>query len=422
MNRNILWGTLSFTTLLVLTGLVLLEEASSISSTDSSLEKVVSKQLIASESSVRISQLVSANNRFGFKLFARLDAASPSSNIFISPQSIAIALAILRNGTADETKAELTKVMELELPLDIDASYSKLITTWNSGNNDVDLAIANSLWMNRDIAIEDEFIDTTQDSYRGIAANLDFADVAAKDTINRWVASNTNHQITEIVDTVSPSDAFYLINAIYFKGSWTNEFNHSKTTQKPFLLTSGATKPVAMMSQTGDYRYYENDRFQAIRLPYGEQAELGMYIFLPQPDSSLQQFNQQLNLENWQEWLSQMRSQSGKITLPKFKLEYDTELKEVLGELGLSKIFNAAEADFSGITDSSLALDTVKHKAVIRVDESGTEAAGVTSVGVRITSAMPQQGFELNVDRPFFFAIRDDITESILFMGNVVEP
>ena len=420
MNRNTLWGTFAVAILLVLTGLVLQEEASSIGSTKN---LAAPNKLVASKSSVKIAQLVDANNRFSFNLFNQLYSDSPSQNIFISPGGIAIALAMLRNGTAGETQAEITGVLKLEqLPTNINASYGKLIETLKTADSDVKLAIANSLWINQDIAIEDEFIDDTQHFYRGIATNLDFADATAKDTINQWVASNTAHKISEIVDTVSPKDAIYSIDAIYFKGSWTNKFDPNATTQKPFSLTSGQTKPVAMMSQTGDYRYYENSEFQAIRLPYGEQAELGMYIFLPQPNSSLEQLNRQLNLDNWQEWLSQMRSQPGKVSLPKFKLEYDKELKDVLARLGMRQIFNSERADFSPMTDSAIAVDTVKHKAVIEVDEEGTEAAGVTSIGVRITSAMPQQAFNLNIDRPFFFAIRDDITETILFMGNIVEP
>ena len=287
----------------------------------------------------------------------------------------------------------------------------------------IKLAIANSLWANQDIELNEQFIDRQFEFYRGKVTNLDFADPSALQTINQWVASNTAHQISEIVDSISPENALYLINAIYFQGDWAKKFDPSLTTEQPFLTDSQISKPVAMMSQTGDYRYYANELFQAVRLPYGEQEEIGMYIFLPQTNSSLEQFNQQLNIDNWQEWQSQMRSQRGNISLPKFKLEYDTELKAVLSALGMQQVFNSAQADFSAMTDTPVAIDTVKHKAVIEVNEEGTEAAGVTSIGIRITSAMPKsQPFNFNVDRPFFFAIEDDITETILFMGNVVEP
>jgi len=421
MNRNTFWGTFALVLLLALAGLVSQQEAGSISSLDNS--PTSEPKLIATE--IGMSKLVRANNRFSFDLFAQLQQpSSPPQNTFISPQSIAIALAMARNGTKGETFEQIDRTLGLEKldPSEVDESYSKLIQTLNTADPSIKLAIANSLWVNRDIKLKDRFIRQNQDSYQGKITNLDFADPAATETINQWVASNTAHKIPQIVDSVSPDDAVYLINAIYFQGSWSKKFDPRQTTEKPFFRRSQTSKPVAMMSQTGDYRYYANEQFQAVRLPYGK-GEMGMYIFLPQPEVSLEQFNQQLNLENWQEWLAQMRSQPGNISLPKFKLEYATELKEVLSSLGTTQIFNPSQANFSAMTDSSVAIDTVKHKAVIEVDEEGTEAAGVTSIGIRITSAMPEkQPFNLEINRPFFFVIQDDITDTILFMGNVFEP
>jgi serpin B len=423
MNRNTLWGTFAVVLLLSLAALASQEEASSISS----LNQLASgSQLIASQPGTKLNQLVNANNRFGFDLFTQLQLQpkSQSQNIFISPQSIAIALGMTRNGTAGKTQAEITQTLGLEKfdPAKVDSNYEQLIKTLTTTDNSVELAIANSLWVNQNISLKDSFIKTNQDFYQGKVSNLDFADTSAKNTINQWVASNTANQIPAIVDSISPEAALYLINAIYFKASWTDKFDPNTTTKQPFQLESKTTKPVAMMSQTGDYRYYENEQFQAIRLPYGK-GKLAMYIFLPQANSSLEQFNQQLNLANWQTWLSQMRSQPGNVSLPKFKLEYTTELKDVLSSLGMQQVFNSAQADFSAMTDSAVALDQVKHKAVIEVNEEGTEAAGATSSGIRITSATPQkQPFEMNINRPFFFTIHDDSAGIILFMGNVVEP
>ena len=432
MNRNTFWGTFALFLLLILAGLVSREEASSTAKLAKGIafskdEPIAAKKskLIVSQTEASTSQLVDANNRFGFELFARLWESSESQNVFISPQSVAIALAMTRNGTKGETLTEINNTLGLEEydPATIDRSYGKLIETLTTANKGVQLAIANSLWVNEDIELKDKFIDTTQRYYRSIADNIDFAEPTAKKIINNWVASNTAHKIPQIVDTISPEDALYLINAVYFKGSWTKKFEPNRTKPQPFSLTSGTTKPVAMMSQNGDYRYYENAQFQAIRIPYGSQAELGMYVFLPRPDSSLEQFNQQLNPVNWQEWLSQMRSQPVNLTLPKFKLEYDTELKDVLSAMGIKQVFSLSKADFSAITDSEVTIDTIKHKAVVEVNEEGTEAAGVTSIGIRITSAVRQnEPYNMNIDRPFFFAIRDDITETILFMGNVAEP
>lgn len=423
MNRNTFWGTFAVVLLLGLVALASQEEASSISSLN---QLSTASKLMTLKPEAKLNQLVNANNHFGFDLFTRLQLQQKSQpqNILISPQSIAIAVAMTRNGTAGKTQAEMTQTLRLEQldPVTVDSSYEQLIKTLTTADKSVKLAIANSLWVNQNISLKDSFIKTSQDFYQGDVSNLNFTDTSAKNTINQWVASNTANQIAEIVDSISPEDALYLINAIYFKASWTDKFDPNTTTEQPFYLESKTIKPVAMMSQTGDYLYSENQQFQAIRLPYGK-GELGMYIFLPQANSSLEQFNQQLNLDNLQTWLSQMRSQPGNISLPKFKLEYTTELKNVLSSLGMQQVFNFAQADFSAMTDIAVALDQVKHKAVIEVNEEGTEAAAATSSGIRITSATPQkQPFEMNINRPFFFAIRDDNTGTILFMGNFVEP
>lgn len=433
MNRNTILGTFAMGLLLILAGIVSQEEAGSINSTNpwnkQLTPQITAPKLIVSSvaTETNMSQLVSASNRFGFNLFSQIQTQQESEkkNIVISPNSVAIALAMMRNGTAGSTLAEINTVLGLDQLTNenVDPSYAKLMETLKTADADVQLAIANSLWVNQDIVLKEQFVNNSQNFYLAKVSNLNFSDSSVKHRINQWVAQNTAQKIPKIVDSVSPEDALYLINAIYFKGSWTKKFDADATTQQSFYLQPDQTIPVAMMSQTGDYRYYANEQFQAIRLPYGKKAELGMYIFLPQASSSLQQFNQQLNLDNWQEWLSQMRSQPGNIALPKFKLVYDAQLKDILRSLGIQQAFNSQQADFSPMTDSSVVIDTVKHKAVIEVNEEGTEAAGGTSIGIRITSATPEtQPFQMNVDRPFFFAIRDDITETILFMGNVVDP
>jgi len=442
MNRNTILGTIAVGLLLTLAGIVSQQEANSRNYSSNvtkllpsgNLGNPIQSQITvpkfianSAKTNTNMSQLVAANNRFGFNLWQQLQAqqASQPRNLLISPNSIAIALSMIRNGTSGNTQAEINTVLGLDqlTTVNVDRSYRKLIKTLNTVDADAQLAIANSLWVNQNIVLKEPFINSAQDFYQAEVSNLDFADSSVKQRINQWVASKTANQIPEIVDSVSPEDALYLINAVYFKGSWTKKFDTDKTSEQPFYKSTDNSKPVTTMSQRGDYRYLTNEQFQAIRLPYGKNAELGMYIFLPQENNSLEQLNQELNLDNWQEWLSQMRSQPGKITLPKFKLEYDTELKTILSSLGMSQVFDATQADFAAMTDSTVAIDTVKHKTAIEVNEEGTEAAAVTSIGVRITSALPEnKSFKMKVNRPFFFAIRDDITETILFMGNVSDP
>jgi serpin B len=174
-----------------------------------------------------------------------------------------------------------------------------------------------------------------------------------------------------------------------------------------------------MMSQKGIYGYYETDTFQAVSLPYGKEGALAMYIFLPHSNSNLATFLQQLTPENWNEWMPEFTHINGTIEIPRFKIEYEVELKSTLKALGMAEIFNISKADFSAMTDDNVAVDSVKHKTFVEVNEEGTEAAAVTSIPL---SAAARSFFQMNVNRPFFCAIRDDTTGTILFMGTIVDP
>lgn len=423
MNRNTLLGSLGLILLLMLIGVVSQEsiDSNNLSESSSQGEKLVAAEVTTA--STMEPQLVRANNRFGFKLFERLQGSEPAKNVFISPTSLAIALAMVRNGADGETLQSMTTALELEplAPENISRSYQQLQQALQTANSDVNLAIANSLWANQEFDFQDQFIAESQEFYRAEVTNLDFTDPNAKNTINSWVEENTAGKIAEIVNSISPEDALFLINAIYFQANWTIPFDRSLTTDKPFYRTADNSIPLPMMSQTGEYRYYQQEQFQAVRIPYGDN-KLAMYVFLPGEESNLTEFTTQLTAENWQNWLSSMRSQTGKIELPRFKLEYETEVKQALAALGMELIFDGERANFSRMTSQSVAIDRVKHKTLIEVNEKGTEAAGVTSIGIRATSAVPATPFEMNVNHPFFCAIVDEQTEAILFMGNIVDP
>jgi serpin B len=177
-----------------------------------------------------------------------------------------------------------------------------------------------------------------------------------------------------------------------------------------------------MMSQSGKYRYYENETFQAVTLPYGKER-LSLYVFLPRKNTSLDAFQQQLAIENWQQWMSQFKMRNGSIQLPRFKLEYDIQLNTALKSLGMEEAFDDSRANFSNMTSASVKIDEVKHKTFVEVNEEGTEAAAATSVRATLTSArMPEAPFQMVVDRPFFCAIRDNQTGTVLFMGSIREP
>ncbi|NEP59760.1 MAG: serpin family protein [Symploca sp. SIO2G7] len=369
-------------------------------------------------------KFVEANTKFGFKLFSEILKQEKDKNIFISPTSVAIALAMTYNGASGETQQAMAEALELQqLSLeDINQANNLLQTSLATADPDVQLSIANSLWAKQDVPFKSEFLQTNQQFYGGKVTELDFASPEAPKVINSWVKENTNGKIEQIVEQLQPDDVLFLINAIYFKGNWSEQFDKSKTTERPFYLTDGTTKQHPMMSQVGNYRYTENDSFQAISLPYG-RGRLSLYVFLPREQTNLQAFQQQLTPENWQQWINQFQMRDGEIQLPRFRFDYDIQLNNALKALGMETAFTASQADFSNMTSVPVKIDEVKHKTFVEVNEEGTEAAAATSVGIAVTSAViPKSPFQMVVDRPFFVAIRDNQTRTVLFMGSVVEP
>lgn len=369
-------------------------------------------------------KLVSANTKFGFNLFSQLLIQDKDKNIFVSPSSIALALAMTYNGASGSTQKAMAKTLELQgMNLQqINSSYAELKASLETPDPQVTLNIANSLWADQNASLKPDFIQNNQDFYQAKVTNLNFADTEAPSTINNWVKQNTQGKIEKIVDEIEPHQILFLLNAIYFKGSWTKEFEQDKTVKFPFYLSSGEEKQHPMMSQSGDYRYYETEQFQAVSLPYGKNGRVSFYIFLPRQNSNLTSFYQNLNAANWEKWMSQFGKREGFVRLPRFKMDYEATLNDALSALGMEEAFSG-KANFSEMGDN-LKISKVKHKTFVEVNEEGTEAAAVTSVGIRAMSArIPSQNpFEMIVNRPFFCAIRDNQTQSVLFMGSIVEP
>ena len=366
-------------------------------------------------------RLVAANTKFGFNLFNTLSKQQPNQNIFISPTSVALALSMTYNGVSGETKQEMTKVPELTgmTPQEINAANQALQNSLQKVDPNVQVSIANSLWSKQGFSLKPEFQQTNQKYYQANVTELDFINPQAPSIINNWVSQKTQGKIDRIVNQISLEQVLFLINAIYFKGNWETPFDKSQTTNQTFSLPDGTSKQHPMMSQAGSYGYYETDKFQAVSLPYGEEGALAMYIFLPDSNSNLATFLQQLTPENWNQWMQilKFRREDGRIDIPRFKMEYEVELNSTLIALGMAGIFDISKADFSPMTDDKVAVDSVKHKTFVEVNEEGTEAAAVTSMEVSL--GVP---FQMNVDRPFFCAIQDHTTGTILFMGTIVDP
>ena len=366
-------------------------------------------------------EIISANTLFGFNLFSELVREDAGKNVFISPLSISIALGMTYNGAAGKTQEAMAKALGLKgMKLEkINPGYAGLMKDLKSSDPRVELLIANSLWARREVKFEPDFLKRNKEFYKARITTLDFADPGSPGAINKWVSENTKGKIKKIVEQIDPQTVMFLINAIYCRGKWSCEFDKSRTKDDIFYLLDGTEKSVPMMSQSGRYQYYRGKGFQAVSLPYGD-GRMSMYIFLPDEGSSLSDFLAGLNRENWGKWLPLFHYMEGDIRLPRFKLEYEKSLNNALESLGMGIAFDPGKADFRGMSDTTLYIQSVLHKAVVEVNEEGTVAAAVTSVMMGITS-VPER-FTFIVNRPFFFAIHDNQTNSLLFMGAVVKP
>lgn len=364
----------------------------------------------------------SANLDFDFDLLAALTEQDSGQNLFISPLSVSIALAMTYNGASGKTRETMAEALRLA-GLDVDEinhANMYLLSALEDIDPKVELAIANSLWARQGIDFKSDFLDTNQKYFDAEVTSLDFDDRDSVGVINDWVDENTRGKIKKIVDSIEPDDVMILINAIYFNGKWSSEFDDDDTKDMPFHLADGSEVQHPMMSQEGQYSYLEGMGFQAVRLAYGENKRVGIYIFLPDEGSSLDALMGELDHDTWVDWLNQFKRKPGAVTIPRFTMEYETSLNKVLISLGMGPAFDPNGADFSAMTDKKVFIGQVKHKAVVEVNEEGTEAAAATSASMPASG--PPETFSFVADRPFFFAIHDSETDSVLFMGSLFNP
>ena len=362
-----------------------------------------------------------AHNAFGFHLFQMITEQA-QQNVFISPTSIALALSMAYNGANGQTQTEMAQTLHLrEMNREeLNKLSASMMEMHNDGDTEVELSIANSLWMKDPDRILPEFQELAQKYFQAELGDL----AQAPDAINRWASQRTRGKINRIVGKeVTDEDVHaVLMNAIYFRGRWTVPFEPRDTHESTFTLQSGRTRRCKMMSQRGSYYYLEHPRFQAIRLPYGEQ-NLSMLIFLPSQHTTYSEFLSSLTSENWLEWRGAFQFQEGSLWLPRFHCEYITDLNLPLSNMGMPIAFDQDRADFSRLSHLFY-LGLVRHKAIIDVKEEGTEAAAVTEAGALYgsRSSVSDNRFTMIVDRPFFCAIVDERTDAILFMGAIAEP
>ena len=369
--------------------------------------------------------VIGASNAFGFALLRELDRTRGDSNIFMSPLSASMALGMTMNGAAGETFDEMRSALSFGTrpSAEINASYRSLIDMLRGLDGTVDFRIANSIWYRAGFPFETTFLDESRQFFDARVSGLDFSSPTAAPTINDWVKQSTNGKIPQIVDGPIADDVvMYLINAIYFNGSWTARFDKNLTRTEQFNTIAGTTAPIAMMRRTDTVRVAETADVQVVDLPYGGGAYT-MTILLPKPGKSLATLVSSLSAESWQTAVAGVAPRSVELVMPKFTLRWEALLNDPLQALGMRQAFQGDVADFtrmSRVAGNRLYISKVKQKSFVDVHEEGTEAAAVTSVEVRVTCACGPQ--VVRIDRPFVFAIRERLSGTILFLGKIVRP
>jgi serine protease inhibitor len=360
---------------------------------------------------------------FGIGLFRRLADARPDANVVVSPLSAGLAVSMLANGAQGQTLAGIQRALATGMDMDgLNGTNAALAEALRTG--DVELAIGNSLWARQGVPFNPAFMEVNRRFYAAEVAALNFNSPQAAERINRWVSERTSGRITRMVEPpIDPDVVMYLMNAVYFKGRWADEFQASETRPMPFRAAGGRTVQRPMMTRTDEYGYLRADGFQAVRLPY-RGGRFAMYVLLPDASSSVAALRQRLTPQAWTEWMGGFGQREVRVVMPRYRINVESSLNAPLQAMGMEAAFSQVDADFApmvSLPGQNVYVSEAKQKVFIEVNEEGTEAAAVTGIEMRATSAPPEP-VSFVVDRPFLLAIRDDTTGALLFIGQVNDP
>ena len=363
------------------------------------------------------SELVNENNNFAFNLFRQV--SSDKSEI-VSPISITYALGMLNNGAVGETQAEINKVLGFGTAGadSINAFCKKMLTEAPKLDKLTKVMIANTIYMNQGFELKQDFITKAKTYYDAEPETRDFGDGQTRDVINKWGTDHTEGMIPEVLkeEEFSPIAVSYLLNAIYFKGAWSEKFDKGNTKDETFKGYS-ADKQVPMMHQEHEFNYAETDDCQALCLPYGNNA-YRMTILLPKEGKTINDVLKNLTAESWQRY-QYMGNAIVDVKLPRFESKSDVNLKPIMSELGMPTAFIDGLADFSNFCNVPTYIDLMKQVAIIKLNEEGTEAAAVTVIGMEMSAMVPSepQHVQFFANRPFLYVISEQSTGAIFFIG-----
>jgi serine protease inhibitor len=367
--------------------------------------------------------LSAAIDGFGLDLL-KATKAGETGNVIVSPASVHAALSMTVNGATDETAKQMRAVLRTAAmsPTDANAQWASLLLQLGSRSSDQTLEIANSLWAEKSVAFKKPFLDADRDFFGAKVTTLDFATDNLAGAVNGWVSSRTHGMITKMVDRVPDNAILYLANAVYFKGDWVSPFEHNSTDKEPFTRADGTKVDVDMMNATEGRPFAENGALQATSLAY-VGADTGFYVMLPRPGVSIDAAMASLEGTGFADLRATLTS--GVTTevvlgLPKLDADFGTSLKKPLATMGMPRAFDQDLAQFSGMADLGVPIyiGDVMHKTKVKVDEKGTEAAAATVVEMLAGSAPAR----IVCDRPYLFAIVDQRTGVMLFLGVVEDP
>ncbi|MEO0559382.1 MAG: serpin family protein [Bacteroidota bacterium] len=368
---------------------------------------------------------VAKSNDFGVRLFD-LTAADRDENLMLSPLSASVALTMLLNGSDGDTYTQIRDMLGYDASQDLDAinaGYQSLREQLLEADPQVQLALANAVFY-RDTfgpSIQSTFLDAMRESFHARIDGLDFTDqTAALAEVNGWASDNTNGKIPEVLAELSPDLVMLLMNALYFKGDWTTQFDEAATTDRTFTLSDGSPIQVPTMNGDIDARYLAGDGYTAVELPYGRR---NFSMIVAVPDAPLGDFVDELATGGWTDLTEDLGTddtwRTVIVSLPRFTFENDEFLNAPLQALGMVDAFSGSRADLTRIAPS-LVVSFVKQNTFVEVNEEGTEAAAVTTIGIETTSVPSHPIFV--ADRPFVFAIRERTTNTLLFIGQVTDP
>ena len=354
---------------------------------------------------------------FAFGLFQDIVSNDGSDIVFLSPLSASLALSMTANGASETTRQEMLSVLGFDCSIKEVNEYNRsVMDLFASGPDGVELNAANSIWVSDAFPLKGRFCRTVRKNYDAMVTNLDFSDPASPSVINRWCADNTAGRIDKMIEAIDPATQLYLLNALYFKGLWTTPFDTALTREDIFHGDSNDSQ-VKFMYNKAYFPYYIGPEGSMVELPYGDDRNFVMDVIIPPDGLSADEFVIGLDSESLSRLSSGLQTDEIRLMLPSFKAEYDVSLNAALQRLGMKEAFTSS-ADFSDMSKEPLMISEVRQKTFIEVNEEGSEAAAITSIGIMRTSLAPEP-FEFKVDRPFVFLIRERNSGTILFMGLV---